>query len=116
MLFFVISLPKVLSFHTWMLFSHKRGIQPDPENYLCNKNINVSDSVKYLGIYFDKKLTFYASPIVRFVVISIEFPKIDRKDLSTDQQYLWDICQAATNGNCSLGLLQRLSGKISHAR
>lgn len=55
-------------------------------------------------------------PVVRFVVISSDFPNIDRKDLSTDQRYLWDICQAVINGNCSSGLFQRQPGKLSHAR
>lgn len=55
-------------------------------------------------------------PVVRFVLISSEFPEIDTKDLSTDQRYLWDICQAVKNGNCSSDLSLKHPGKLSHAR
>ena len=58
-------------------------------------------------------------PVIKFAAISNEFPKIDIeviKDLSTDQRYLWDICQAVTNGNCSTSLSKKHPGKMSHAR
>lgn len=55
-------------------------------------------------------------PIVNYDTISSQFPKIDKMDLSTDQQYLWDICQCVTNGNCPLSLSQKNPGKVSHAR
>lgn len=39
-------------------FCRKRGIHPDPDIFMDNKKINVVDCVRFLGIYFDKKLTF----------------------------------------------------------
>ena len=39
-------------------FHKKRGLQKPPELKLDNVNIKVTDKVKFLGIYFDSKLTF----------------------------------------------------------
>lgn len=38
------------------------------------------------------------------------------KDLSADQRYLFDICQAIDNGKCSIDLSNRYPGKMSHSR
>ena len=39
-------------------FHRKRGLQKAPDLKLDNVNIKVTDKVKFLGIYFDSKLTF----------------------------------------------------------
>lgn len=38
------------------------------------------------------------------------------KDLSTDQKYLYEICQAVTSGICSPELANRQPGKMAHSR
>lgn len=42
------------------------------------------------------------------------FPNIN--DLSTDQQYLLDICKAVSQGTCEKSLASRSPGKMSHSR
>jgi ribonuclease HI len=39
-------------------FCRKRGMHPDPNIHFAGKAIDVCDEVKFLGIIFDKKLTF----------------------------------------------------------
>lgn len=55
-------------------------------------------------------------PVVKFKRIDCELTNIDKKDLSTDQRYLLSMCQAISNGNCSLDLSRKNPGKLSHAR
>jgi len=57
--------------------------------------------------------------IIQFEVITTQLPEINkkiRKDLSTDQQYLYDICQAVSCGTCSNCLANREPGTLSHSR
>lgn len=56
------------------------------------------------------------SPVVNYKTIDSIFPKVDSEDLSTDQKYLWDVCQAVLTGECSPELASRNPGNISHAR
>lgn len=59
-------------------------------------------------------------PIVKFKPIANTLPELrhDMKpsDLSSDQQYLYDMCDAITKGHVSVGLANRSSGKLNHAR
>ncbi|CAH0560405.1 unnamed protein product [Brassicogethes aeneus] len=56
------------------------------------------------------------APIVKFIAINNDLPEIDIKDLSTDQQYLYLLCQAIKNGNCPKNLAERNPGKLAHSR
>jgi hypothetical protein len=55
-------------------------------------------------------------PIASFSKIEYCLPRITATDLSTDQQYLLDICTAVMNGDCSVDLSRRDPGAMSHAR
>ena len=39
-------------------FCRVRGIHPDPEIFINQQKISVLDSVRFLGITFDKRITF----------------------------------------------------------
>lgn len=43
-------------------------------------------------------------------------PHVDVKDLSTDQQYLWQMCQAVSKGHCPCDLALRKPGLMNHSR
>lgn len=55
-------------------------------------------------------------PIVAFKSINCELPLINKKDLSTDQRYLHDMCSAISEGICTTNLSKRDPGKIVHSR
>lgn len=55
-------------------------------------------------------------PIVKFKTRHCELPIIDKKDLSTDQSYLYDICNSISSGVCSDRLSKLEPGKMGHAR
>jgi len=55
-------------------------------------------------------------PIVLFAKIDCDIPAFSCTDLSTDQQYMFDICKAVITGECSEDLLRRDPGAMSHAR
>lgn len=56
-------------------------------------------------------------PVVSFHPIQSEnFPILVPDDLSTDQKYLWNICQSVTSGICTESLANRNHGKLSHSR
>ncbi|GBN05932.1 hypothetical protein AVEN_240286-1, partial [Araneus ventricosus] len=54
--------------------------------------------------------------IVSFLTIQVTLPEINRKDLSTDQRYLLDVCQAVASHQCSKNLSEREPGTLSHSR
>lgn len=54
--------------------------------------------------------------LVNFDSIQCVIPEIDRKLLSKDQQYLFDISTAIKSGNCPEDLSIRDPGPLSHAR
>ena len=54
--------------------------------------------------------------VVSFEPIEVELPNIDPKEKSTDQKYLFDICNGISRGNISMSLSLRDPGKISHSR
>ncbi|CAG9826869.1 unnamed protein product [Diabrotica balteata] len=57
-------------------------------------------------------------PIVDFEIIESDLPEltIPSKELSSDQSYLYDICQAISNGNVYENLANRSPGKLAHSR
>ena len=55
-------------------------------------------------------------PVIVFEKIEADFPEVTADDLSTDQQYLFDICEAVITGCCSLSLSRRDPGAMSHSR
>lgn len=57
-------------------------------------------------------------PVVQFTSIACELPEISksRSDLSTDQLYLYEICDAVSRGQCDVSLAKRNPGKIVHSR
>lgn len=62
---------------------------------------------------FGKALNSCTSlPVQQFNQIDGDIPIILQSDLSTDQQYLLDICHAIQNGYCSENLAKREPGKI----
>lgn len=55
-------------------------------------------------------------PVQQFQPIDSEIPIILKLDLSTDQQYLYDMCQTIVSGVCCSRLAKRDPGKIVHSR
>jgi hypothetical protein len=55
-------------------------------------------------------------PVVCFEKIEVDMPTVTLKNLSTDQHYLWEICNAVSTGQCSVGLLKKSPGTMSHSR
>lgn len=55
-------------------------------------------------------------PVRKFEKIETTLPAITPSELSTDQQYLYEICTAISSGNISLSLSQRGPGKLNHSR
>lgn len=55
-------------------------------------------------------------PVVPFAAITAEPYFVNQRELSSDQQYLLDICLAVTNGNCSAKLANRSPGALNHSR
>lgn len=55
-------------------------------------------------------------PIAAFSKIDSALPLITATDLSTDQQYLLDICKAVMKGECCDDISRRNPGAMSHAR
>lgn len=53
---------------------------------------------------------------VEFRPIKTELSQVDENDLSTDQQYLYKICQAVGEGRCSTSLAEKSPGKMAHSR
>ena len=55
-------------------------------------------------------------PRVSYEPIPCDFPAVTVDDLSTDQQYLLDICQAVITGQCSVALSHRQPGQLVMSR
>jgi len=56
-------------------------------------------------------------PVVTFQQIEGNvLPNIDPNELSTDQKYLLEMCQAITTGQCSTDLGNRKLGPMCHSR
>lgn len=56
-------------------------------------------------------------PLVLFLTIQCNLPIVTNcKDLSTDQLYLYEMCQAINSGFCSQALSKRNPGKMVHSR
>lgn len=57
-------------------------------------------------------------PVIEFQAVECNLPDItkSRDDLSTDQLYLLEMCQAIAKGQCDENLAKRKPGKICHSR
>lgn len=55
-------------------------------------------------------------PVVKFKARDCELPLITKKDLSTDQRYLYDMCNAISSGSCTDRLSKLQPGKMCHSR
>ena len=59
-------------------------------------------------------------PVVKFKRILTKLPALTHdmqtKDLSTDQRYLYEMCEAIASGSCSDRVAQRHPGNICHSR
>lgn len=58
-------------------------------------------------------------PVIEFIAIPSNMPilpKATEKSLSTDQKYLYQMCQAVSSGSCSPDLSNKNPGKMAHAR
>lgn len=55
-------------------------------------------------------------PVVKFEKIEVKLPTIDLYDLSTDQNYLYELCNGISEGTIPSSLSQREPGRMSHAR
>ena len=54
--------------------------------------------------------------VIDFDPISSELTVVDRDQLSTDQQYMYEIHRAVVSGECSPDLARRNPGKMVHSR
>ena len=55
-------------------------------------------------------------PIVVFTPLESDLPPMIAADLSTDQKYLYNICDAISKGFCLVPLSRRNPGALSHSR
>ena len=46
-------------------FCKKNGLQPEPDLKLCGQQLPVEEQVKFLGLFFDKKLSF--TPHIKYM-------------------------------------------------
>jgi len=53
---------------------------------------------------------------LQFTAVPGKLPELTCSDLSTDQRYLYDICQGVIDGTCSEELGRRNPGKMAHSR
>ena len=57
-----------------------------------------------------------ALPVISFDKIDADLPVVILNDLSNDQKYLWQMCEAISKGKCSLALSKRNPGTLNHSR
>lgn len=55
-------------------------------------------------------------PLVVFEPIEVHLPDMNGVNLSTDQQYLYEMCHSVSKGFCSIPLSRRDPGALSHSR
>ena len=70
----------------------------------------------YSGTFSKQLETCEQLSFVVFEAIESDMPIVDGLDLSTDQKYLYDICNVVRSERCSDDLSKRGPGKMSHAR
>ena len=51
-----------------------------------------------------------------FDPIEVVLPIVILEELSTDLQYLWEMCEAVSKGKCSPALSKRNPGALNHSR
>lgn len=54
--------------------------------------------------------------VCQFEAINSELPEVEVQTLSTDQRYLYEMCQSVKRGFCSEDLARRNPGKMAHSR
>lgn len=82
-------------------------------HYLDGKT---NDPQRFTGI-IGKALEYCErSPIVAFKKIPTTLPKLDLKELSTDQRYLYEMVEAIGKGDVPPSLAIRNPGKMAHSR
>lgn len=88
-----------------------------PLRHLINKVDGVTQGPKgFSGIIGQALMTCELLPVVQFEPIILEnCPNLD-VEVSTDQQYLYDICHAISAGICSPDLAARRPGPVVHSR
>ena len=90
-----------------------------PFRHLCRfLSGKTTGPARYAGDIGDKIGNCEELPLVNFKPIQGYLPEILMvlKDLSTDQKYLLEICQAISSGICSPDLAKRNPGKLCHSR
>ena len=55
-------------------------------------------------------------PVVEYEKIEATLPEVNLPELSTDQQYLWEITNAVSTGICSMDLSKRDPETLNHSR
>ena len=85
--------------------------------HLINKLDGVTQGpTGFSGIIGRALMTCELLPVVKFDPIILEnCPNLD-VEVSTDQQYLYDMCQAISAGTCSPDLAARKPGPVVHSR
>lgn len=86
------------------LFEHYDGRKTGPSSYAGPISKKILDCEKLAVINFDP------------VELGTDLPLCAPSDLSTDQEYLMEICKAVASGQCSDELANRKPGKLGHAR
>ena len=55
-------------------------------------------------------------PIKQYQSIDCDLPAVISDDLSTDQSYLYDMCDAVSNGKCAVNMFIQNPGALNHSR
>ena len=89
-----------------------------PLRHLIQKLDGVTHGPKgYSGVIGKAIQTCEELPVVKYNPITFaNRPCLDGVDLSTDQQYLYDICLAVSSGECGADLAERRPGPVVHSR
>ena len=89
-------------------------------NYLsaisCSTRISTSGPRAFSRLIGTTLPSCETLPVVPFDKIQTDMPIVSLSDLSTDQQYLWEICDAIAMDQCSPSLSSRNPGAISRSR
>lgn len=85
------------------LFTHLDGTTTGPRSFTGEIGKSLEECEK--------------KPVVSFKAIKCTLCEVtNKKDLSTDQLYLMEICEAINCGHCSQSLSKRNPGKVCHSR
>ncbi|KAF2882105.1 hypothetical protein ILUMI_24067 [Ignelater luminosus] len=84
-----------------------------------NKNGCTSDPREYSGPIGKQLAGWENKTAVSFCAVAGNLPDLPKNvvdELSTDQKYLYEICQTVSTGSCSPELANRQPGKMVHSR